>query len=400
MAGQVLAAIAGLGGAIGTTVVAGFGCHDLPGVAGLGRVLCSPKIVALAPALPADSQVVLTGWDLDQRSLLELAREHEICGDSALAWAESKLASLVPRKPFRPRSSTLGRWIVREAAYLEELKEQNQASTIVLVNLCPTEALSRQVGDDAVPWANLGNLKGTEPGVTASRIYFRLAIEACAHFVNFTPNLAETPSLVALAEQRGLCFSGRDGKTGQTFLKTVIAPALRDRNLRVDGWFSTNLLGNADGKSLASTDALATKRASKSACLSEILGYDPGGPDSSCHQVHIHYYPPRGDAKEAWDNIDFTGFLGGKMQLKLNLLARDSILAAPLVMDLVLISAGAAGCGHAGHLASLAYFFKSPLRPPAEHATHAQYALLLDFLGRLRADPGLVDEQHRHATRG
>jgi myo-inositol-1-phosphate synthase len=159
---------------------------------------------------------------------------------------------------------------------------------------------------------------------------------------------------------------------------------LRDRNLRIDGWFSTNLLGNADGKALSSPDALIAKQLSKSRCLAEILGYDPGGaPDSHCHQVHIHYYPPRGDAKEAWDNIDFTGFLGGTMQLKLNLLARDSILASPMVIDLILLTASASQRGYSGYLAELNYFFKLPLKVPTEHGVSEQHVILSQFFEHL-----------------
>jgi myo-inositol-1-phosphate synthase len=208
-------------------------------------------------------------------------------------------------------------------------------------------------------------------------------MEAGLHFVNFTPNVAETRGLRRLAEERSILYCGRDGKTGQTFLKTVIAPALRDKNLRIDGWYSTNLLGNDDGLTLADDDCRKAKQKSKLEALSHILGYQPGG-SSHCHQVHIHYYPPRGDAKEAWDNIDFTGFLGVPMQLKLNWLGRDSLLAAPAVLDLVRLVCHGASCQRIGLLSELSYFFKDPLlgtqNEKALHSTPDQFNLLLRFL--------------------
>jgi myo-inositol-1-phosphate synthase len=252
------------------------------------------------------------------------------------------------------------------------------------VNLCPTEPITLQPTEEsAVDWRNLSAISKSTPGVTPSSLYFRLAIEANLHFINFTPNFAETPRLRALAAEKSLLYCGRDGKTGQTFLKTVLAPALRDRNLRIDGWYSTNLLGNDDGVTLADEHCRKTKQRSKLEALPQILGYQPGG-SSHCHQVHIHYYPPRGDAKEAWDNIDFTGFLGAQMQLKLNWLGRDSLLAAPAVLDLVRLVCSAAQRRKTGLLHELSYFFKDPLTGPGHekpiHSTPDQFAALLNFL--------------------
>jgi myo-inositol-1-phosphate synthase len=229
------------------------------------------------------------------------------------------------------------------------------------------------------------SLEGIASGDVASvsALYFRLAIEAEAHFINFTPNNIEVPPLRELAEAAGLIYAGRDGKTGQTFLKTTLAPALRDKNLHIDGWLSTNLLGNADGLSLAGTEAGKAKALSKSKCLKSILGYTPGGEDGIGHQVHIHYYPPRGDSKEAWDNIDFTGFLGVKMQMKVNWLGQDSILAAPAIIDLIRLTAFAADAGLHGPLTPASYFFKDPIVPEGDIARHAipeQFEMLLDFL--------------------
>jgi myo-inositol-1-phosphate synthase len=243
-----------------------------------------------------------------------------------------------------------------------------------------------QCDDSAVNWNDLGSLSHGQPGVTPSRVYFRLAIELNAQFINFTPNICETPALQLLAQQSGIMHCGRDGKTGQTFFKTLIAPGLRDKNFRIDGWFSTNLLGNNDGRILADPDSCETKRVSKAECLESILGYSPGAQSGQAaygHQIHIHFYPPRGDAKEAWDNIDFSGFLGNRMQLKINLLGQDSILAAPCLLDLIRLCSIAAEGGRSGPFWETAYFFKSPLpgvctRP--QHGIAEQFELLLGFL--------------------
>lgn len=286
---------------------------------------------------------------------------------------------------------------MREADWLRSEVARTGASDVVIVNICPTEPLGEQSGDEGIDWSDLQSLNSPAPGITASRLYFRLAIELGASHVNFTPNFAETPALRQLADARGTLYCGRDGKTGQTFLKTLIAPALRDRNLAIDGWFSVNLLGNEDGRALRSDDRGATKKKSKRDCLGSILGYTPGalGDEESCHQIHIHYYPPRGDSKEAWDNIDFRGFLDEGMQLKLNWLGKDSVLAAPFLIDLVRILLLARGAGESGLVDAAGYFFKQPITArdePPVHDTSAQTETLKSYLRRLsvHSDAGLA----------
>jgi myo-inositol-1-phosphate synthase len=182
------------------------------------------------------------------------------------------------------------------------------------------------------------------------------------------------PALEALAEARGVPVAGEDGKTGQTFLKTVLAPAFVVRQLRVEGWYSTNILGNNDGLVLNDPESNKTKVQSKIGVIDDILGYKVPN-----HQVHIHYYPPRGDAKEAWDNIDIEGFLGERMQIKLNFLCKDSILAAPLCIDIVRLMDVAQRNGDAGIQRQMSLFFKSPYATEGERPMHdlfKQYAML------------------------
>jgi myo-inositol-1-phosphate synthase len=185
--------------------------------------------------------------------------------------------------------------------------------------------------------------------------------------INFTSNKVELPPVVSEAVKAGVPLAGRDGKTGQTYLKVVLASALKARNLLVDGWYSLNVLGNEDGKNLADPERSASKLANKTEVLEEILGYRVGEKyGTSTHIVRIDYYPPRADAKEAWDVVDFCGLFGMPMSLRINLQARDSILAAPLIIDLARWMAVLKTRGHAGLVPQLAFFFKKPLglNPP------------------------------------
>jgi myo-inositol-1-phosphate synthase len=308
---KLLVCIAGLGGAIGSTVSVGLAVADSEKTVKIGMVTESPIIKKIGLTFPSLNSILIDGWDVKTDNLYTLARKQKICPDELVEKSKKKLESLVPRKAYNKEIETIEQWIRRESDYIINKCFENKIEQAVIVNLCPTEPYSLQCKDGDVDWDDLNSIQLNSEGVTLSRLYFRLAIEVGAHFINYTPNIAETKQLQELAKKKEILYCGRDGKTGQTFIKTVIAPAFRDKNFRIDGWFSTNILGNADGVTLAENDCMLTKRKSKSECLSSILGYQPGGEGSEYgHQVHIHYYPPRCDAKEAWDNIDFSGFFG------------------------------------------------------------------------------------------
>jgi myo-inositol-1-phosphate synthase len=180
--------------------------------------------------------------------------------------------------------------------------------------------------------------------------------------VNFTPNIVEIPAIIKEAEKRNIPMAGRDGKTGQTYFKVVLASALRARNFLVDGWYSLNILGNADGMNLMNPENAKEKLANKTKLLDEVLGYEVGQKyGASSHKVHIDYYPPRGDAKEAWDVIDFSGMFGLPMSLRVNLQGRDSILAAPLALDLGRWLAALKLAGRSGLVPELGFYFKKPV---------------------------------------
>jgi myo-inositol-1-phosphate synthase len=247
----------------------------------------------------------------------------------------------------------------------------------VMINLASTERKA-DLGADA-----LTSVEGFERGLDAddaaispAMLYAYAAIASDTPYANFTPSVAaDVAPLAELARQRGVPIAGKDGKTGQTLLKTVIAPALRDRALHVDGWFSTNILGNSDGLALDDPKSLASKVDTKKSVLDQILGYPVED-----HIIMIHYYKPRGDNKEAWDNIDLTGFLGQKMQLKLNFLCKDSVLAAPLAIEIARCLALAQTRGEGGVQDQMGIFFKMPQTADGGEPIHAfgEQQLILD----------------------
>ena len=230
-------------------------------------------------------------------------------------------------------------------------------------------------------------LERNDPAIAPSMVYAYAALKCGIPFANGAPNLTvDIPALVELAVARKVAITGKDFKTGQTLLKTIIAPGLKARMLGVSGWFSTNILGNRDGEVLDEPAAFRTKEESKLSVLDVILRKDlhPELYRDYAHQVHIHYYPPRGDNKEGWDNIDVFGWLGYPMQIKINFLCRDSILAAPLVLDLALFLDLAQRAGMHGVQEWLSFYFKSPQTAPGLYPEHDLFIQLMKLKNTLR----------------
>ena len=240
-------------------------------------------------------------------------------------------------------------------------------------------------------------LKEDHPAITPSMIYAYAALMSGVPFGNGAPNLSvDIPALHELAMEKGVPICGKDFKTGQTLLKTIIAPGLKARMLGVHGWFSTNILGNRDGDVLHDPDSFRTKEQSKLSVLDYILQPDLyedlyGNYE---HQVHIHYYKPRGDNKEGWDNIDIFGWLDYPMQIKINFLCRDSILAAPVALDVVLFLDLAQRCGLHGIQEWLSFYFKSPMCAPFLYPEHDLFIQLTKLKNTLRYLQG--EEQITH----
>ncbi len=230
-------------------------------------------------------------------------------------------------------------------------------------------------------------LRENDPEISPSQIYAYAALKSGVPYANGAPHMTtDMPALLELARDRSLPLAGKDYKSGQTFMKTLIAPGLKSRLLGVSGWFSTNILGNRDGEVLDDPGSFRSKEVSKSSALEYILQKQlyPDLYADVYHKVRIEYYPPRGDAKEGWDNIDIFGWLGYPMQIKVNFLCRDSILAAPLVLDLVLFMDLAQRAGMRGVQEWLSFYFKAPMHAPEVYPEHDVFIQLMKLKNTLR----------------
>jgi len=230
-------------------------------------------------------------------------------------------------------------------------------------------------------------LRESDPEISPSQIYAYAALKSGVPYANGAPHMTtDMPALLELVRDRSLPLAGKDYKSGQTFMKTLIAPGLKSRLLGVSGWFSTNILGNRDGEVLDDPGSFRSKEVSKSSALEYILQKQlyPDLYGDVYHKVRIEYYPPRGDAKEGWDNIDIFGWLGYPMQIKVNFLCRDSILAAPLVLDIVLFMDLAQRAGMRGIQEWLSFYFKAPMHAPEVYPEHDVFIQLMKLKNTLR----------------
>ena len=235
-------------------------------------------------------------------------------------------------------------------------------------------------------------LKSNDPAISPSMIYAYAALSESMPFANGAPNLTlDIPAMAELAQQNEVPICGKDFKTGQTLMKTILAPGFKSRLLGVSGWFSTNILGNRDGEVLDDPESFKSKEVSKLGALEYILQPElyPDLYKDFYHKVRINYYPPRGDNKEGWDNIDIVGWLGYPMQVKVDFLCRDSILAAPLVLDLALFMDLAARAGMHGIQEWLSFYFKSPMVAEGLYPEHDLFIQLKKLKNTLRH---LMDE--------
>ncbi len=246
---------------------------------------------------------------------------------------------------------------------MQRFKAEQRCDRLVVVWCASTEVFAEPAEVHRSLEAFERGLRNSDPNIAPSQIYAYAALSLGVPFANGAPNLTvDTPALIELAQRNGVPICGKDFKTGQTLLKTILAPGFKARMLGIQGWFSTNILGNRDGEVLDDPDSFKTKEVSKLGVLETILQPDqyPELYGDLYHKVRINYYPPRGDNKEGWDNIDIVGWLGYPMQIKVDFLCRDSILAAPIVLDLALFMDLAARTGQRGIQEWLSFYFKSP----------------------------------------
>ena len=296
----------------------------------------------------------VTGWDRANETLVDSIQAHGVLPDHAWKSLAERL-SQITIKPAPSNTLPLAEQVAQLTADIHSFCKTREDARLVLVNLLPAGIMH-----ELSLVTSLEALYSNRNAVDLPDLaYVLAAIMAKVPVVNFTPNEVEIPVVISMAEKNNVALSGRDGKTGQTFLKLVLASALKARHLYVNGWYSLNILGNADGLNLMNPENAAGKLVNKTDVLDEILGYSVGEKyQSPSHKVHIDYYPPRGDAKEAWDVVDFEGAFGLPMSLRLNLLGRDSILAAPMVLDLARWMAALQGVGRVGLVPELAFYYK------------------------------------------
>jgi myo-inositol-1-phosphate synthase len=270
---------------------------------------------------------------------------------------------------------------------IRRFKQAHNCDRLVLVWCGSTEVYLKE-GETHATIANLEKaLEANDDTIPSSMIYAYAAIKEGIPYANAAPNLsADVPALLDLASQTDTPVAGKDLKTGQTWMKTLIAPGIKARLLGVQGWYSTNILGNRDGEVLDDPESFKTKEESKKSVLDYILQPNlyPDLYGKLDHVVRINYYPPRGDNKEGWDNIDIFGWLGYPMQLKINFLCRDSILAAPIVLDAALFLDLAKRAGMSGIQEWLSFYFKSPMHAADIYPEHDLFIQLMKLKNTLR----------------
>jgi myo-inositol-1-phosphate synthase len=354
----LLLLVAGAKGAVGSTLAAVVAAMSQRPESILPSLTTAEVLSDLLPPKP----VHMVGWDLQDRTLVECIKAHGVLSKELWKLYEGQLEQVQVRLPPEASLDLFGQ-VEKIKQDIIAFKEQYPHARGVLVDLLP-----------AAPRADLNRFEHLSqlyselaPEDLPDLPYILAAILTGLPIVNFTSNQVEIPVVITEALKQGVPISGRDGKTGQTYLKVVLASALKARNLVVDGWYSLNILGNLDGKNLMDPRRAASKLSNKTDILDDIMGYQVGERyEVSSHKVQIDYYPPRGDAKEAWDVIDFLGVFGLPMSLRLNLLGRDSVLAAPLVLDLARWMVALQMAGRSGPVPELAFYYKHPVghKPP------------------------------------
>ncbi len=358
----------------------------------------NPLIRDFVPIAGLD-QLVFGGWDPISANALEAARTAGVLEERDLGPISGELEGVtamdavfdqtwVKRLDGTRVKTAAGKWAQAEAliADIERFRTENECDRLVMVWCGSTEAY-QEVSDVHLSVAAFEQgLRDDDPNISPSQIYAYAALVSGVPFANGAPNLSvDIPAMRELAATRGVPIAGKDFKTGQTLMKTILAPGLKSRMLGLRGWYSTNILGNRDGEVLDDPENFKTKEVSKLGVLDTILQPEVYGDlyGNIDHVVRINYYPPRGDNKEGWDNIDIFGWMGYPMQIKVNFLCRDSILAAPIVLDLALFMDLAARAGQSGVQEWLSFYFKSPQAggpSPAEHDIFIQQTKLKNTL--------------------
>jgi myo-inositol-1-phosphate synthase len=344
--------------------------------------------------------LVFGGWDIFNENCYEAAKTAGVLDPSLLEELRPELEAICPwpavfdqqyvKRLMGPniKSGANKRELADQiTADIRQFKVEKQLDRMVMIWCASTEVFMESQPVHQSLAAFEAGLEASDPAIPSSMVYAYAAIKEGMPYANAAPNLsADIPALVELAAQTESPLAGKDLKTGQTLMKTIVAPGLKARLLGIEGWFSTNILGNRDGEVLDDPESFKTKEESKKSVLDYILQpklYPTLYADVH-HVVRINYYPPRGDNKEGWDNIDLVGWLDYPMQLKINFLCRDSILAAPIVLDLVMFLDLAKRAGLSGVQEWLSFYFKSPIHAPNLYPEHDLFIQLMKLKNTLR----------------
>lgn len=410
--GKLGVLVVGVGGAVSTTFIVG----TLAVRKGLATPIGSitqlatmrlgkrnennfPKIKDIVPLATLDD-IVFGGWDIFPEDVYAAAKHAEVLTDKDLEGVKDELVAIKPMKAAFDQNfvKRLNGTHVKEASTRWELMEQvredirnfktqNNCDRVVVIWAASTEIYLPLADEHQTLEGFRKAMKENDvEQIAPSMCYAYAAIAEGAPFIMGAPNLCvDMPAMWEFSKEMNVPICGKDFKTGQTMLKTVLAPMLKTRMLGLDGWFSTNILGNRDGEVLDDPDSFKTKEVSKLSVIDTILQPElyPELYKNIYHKVRINYYPPRKDNKEGWDNIDLVGWMGYPMQLKVDFLCRDSILAAPLCLDLVLFADLALRCNFSGIQSWLSFYFKSPMHDfehVPEHDLFIQYIKLKNTL--------------------
>ncbi len=412
--GKLGVLVVGIGGAVASTFIVG----TLAVRKGLAKPIGSitqlatmrlgkrnenrfPKIKDVVPLSKLDD-IVFGGWDIFEENVYEAAKNAEVLEQKDLDGVKTELEAIKPMKAVFDQDFVKrlhGTWVkdaptrwdlvqqLRED--IRNFKTKNNCDRLVVI-WCASTEVYLPMGEIHKDLGKLEQaMKDNSKEIAPSMCYAYAAIAEGVPFINGAPALTvDMPAMWQFAEKMNVPICGKDFKTGQTMMKTVLSPMLKTRMLGLEGWFSTNILGNRDGEVLDDPDSFKTKEVSKLSVIDTILQPDlyPELYGNIYHKVRINYYPPRKDNKEGWDNIDIIGWMGYPMQLKVDFLCRDSILAAPLCLDLVLFTDLAARCGFSGIQTWLSFYFKSPMHDfntVPEHDLFIQYVKLKNTLRKI-----------------
>ena len=349
-------------------------------------------------------ELVFGGWDIFPENSYEAAKRAGVLKSDLLEQLKEEMSEIKPMAAVFEQ-----KWVKRldgpnvkkgtskmdlAEQLMEDMKsfkEKNGCSRLTVVWCGSTEVYRKPTDVHSTLAKFEDGLRNNDDNIAPSQIYAYAAVKLGIPFANGAPNLTvDFAAIQELAKQTQTPICGKDFKTGQTLMKTILAPGFKARLLGLEGWYSTNILGNRDGEVLDDPESFKSKEVSKLGVLEHILQPDkyPSLYEGFSHVVRINYYPPRGDNKEGWDNIDIKGWLGYPMQIKVNFLCRDSILAAPLVLDLALFQDFAKRANMRGTQEWLSLFFKSPMTPDGLYPEHDLFIQLMKFKNTLRYTKG------------